>query len=66
MLRVDMKDAHGTTTILSEVHDAGDKVPITAVGYGSKATFRIYYDDALVKTIVERAKPATPGSAGGQ
>jgi len=56
MLRVDMKDVRGTQTILSEPHDAKDTVPIQAVGYGPTATFRIYYDDALVKTIVEKAK----------
>lgn len=50
VLRVDMEDARGTRTIHKQSHEPDETVPITAIGYGSEVTIKIYYDDELVRT----------------
>ncbi|MHB8636350.1 MAG: PASTA domain-containing protein [Fimbriimonadaceae bacterium] len=64
-VRVEIEDAQGSRTVYKETHDPGDEFDVDATGYGPKATFRIYYDDDLKKTIHEdahakRAQGGTP------
>lgn len=54
-VRIDMDDADGTKTVYEETHDVNDSFTVHAEGRGPEATFRIYYDDDLKKTIHEVA-----------
>ena len=60
MVRVDMTDARTTSTVYEELHDPEDEFEVTAEGYGSEVTFRIFYDGRPVKQVIQRA-----GDAGG-
>lgn len=50
-LKVEMTDARGTKTIIDNEQNPNDAVPLKAEGYGSEATFRIFYDGELVKQM---------------
>lgn len=54
-VKVEIEDAHGTRTVVEESHDPGDEFNVDATGYGPEATFRIYYNDELKKTIRKEA-----------
>jgi serine/threonine-protein kinase len=54
-LRVDMEDTEGVKTIFEEERNSGDRVELTAIGKGETATFRIYYNGLLVKTVPAKA-----------
>jgi len=62
-LKVDIQDSHGTRTIYEQMHDAEETVQVPAQGYGKEATFRIYYDDQLVKEIKKKAEGEAPADA---
>jgi serine/threonine-protein kinase len=64
-LRVDMTDDRGTKTVYDAKQNPDDVVPVVAEGYGSKATFRIFYDGQLVKQKVVSADNADDGSDSG-
>ncbi len=50
-LKVEMIDSRGTKVIHEADHDPDELVPLSADGYGKEVTFKIYYDDDLVKTF---------------
>jgi beta-lactam-binding protein with PASTA domain len=54
-VKVEIEDKTGSRTIYEESHDPGDEFDVDATGYGPDATFRIYYNDDLKKTIHEDA-----------
>ena len=59
-VRVEIEDARDTRTVHEQTHDPGEEFTVEAQGYGPDATFRIYYDGELKKTIHEPApKQAT-------
>ncbi len=49
LVRIDMTDARGTSVVQEMRRKKGDRFKINATGYGTKATFRIFYDGELVK-----------------
>lgn len=51
LVRVDITDDSGTRTVHEDPHMPDEEFTIEAEGYGSKATFTIYYDGELVKTV---------------
>ncbi|MBC8135481.1 MAG: PASTA domain-containing protein [Fibrella sp.] len=51
IIRIDVTDSRGTRTLITESHNAGDKVPLDVTGYGSKITFRVYDNDILQQKI---------------
>ncbi len=61
-LRVDITDARGTRTVHEATHQPNDEVPVLALGYGKKVTFRIYYDGELVKQQDAEATPSEEDS----
>lgn len=50
-VKVEMEDGAGTRILHSERHDPDDSFLVAAEAQGSEATFRVYYDGVLVKTI---------------
>ena len=58
-VRIEMDDAEGTSTVYDQDGNPGDEIDEPVTAHGSKATFRIYYDGRLVKTVEESAKDAT-------
>jgi beta-lactam-binding protein with PASTA domain len=54
-VRIDMVDSRGTTQIFDEERNPGDRVEVSALGSNPTATFQIYYDGALVKTVPAEA-----------
>ena len=54
-VRIDINDLRGTRTIFEERRESGDRIEVETKGYGDRATFRIYYDDELVKDFVQTA-----------
>jgi len=57
-VRIDINDLRGTRTIYEERRESGDRIEVETKGYGDRATFRIYYDDELVKDFVQSASGA--------
>jgi serine/threonine-protein kinase len=58
-VRVEITDTEGTRTVYERRHEPGEMAsPPPIKGFGPEATFRIYYDDEMVK---EFTKPATEG-----
>lgn len=55
-VKVEMKDSRRTRVIHEKIHDPGDRISIDADGYGREATFTIYYDGIIVKTITQSAE----------
>ncbi len=51
IIRIDVTDSRGTITLITESHNAGDKVPLDVTGYGNKITFRVYDNDLLQQKI---------------
>lgn len=64
MLRVDIEDSHGTRMVYQQMHDADETVEVPAQGYGKEATFKIYYDDELVKEVKKKADDLAPPVGG--
>jgi serine/threonine-protein kinase len=54
-VRIDMRDDRGTRSVFENRKSPNDEVRVTARGVGRKATFRIYYDDRLVKEFDQSA-----------
>jgi len=54
-VRIDMRDDRGTRSVFENRQSPNDEVRVTARGVGRKATFRIYYDDRLVKEFDQSA-----------
>ncbi len=57
-VRIDIEDADGVRQIFKEERNVGDRIEASAIGKGKTATFRIYYNGALIKSV-----PATAGDA---
>jgi len=51
-----MTDDRETTTVLGEERDPGSRIEIEAEGVGPQATFRVFFDDELVKQQTVRAE----------
>lgn len=47
-VRVDITDSRETRTVYEEDHLPGDEFEVEAIGYGSSAIFRIFFDGELV------------------
>ncbi|HLK13910.1 MAG TPA: PASTA domain-containing protein [Fimbriimonadaceae bacterium] len=62
-VRVEIEDANGTRNIYEESHEPDEEFDVDATGYGPTATFRIYYNDQLKKTIHQSAPGARPRGA---
>lgn len=56
-VKVEIEDKNGTRNVYEGSHDPGDEFEVDATGYGPGATFRIYYNDDLKKTVHEDAPP---------
>ncbi|RYG49544.1 PASTA domain-containing protein [bacterium] len=54
-VRIEIVDARGTRPVYEERKADGSSVVTTVRGYGEKATFRIYYDDEMVKELEKTA-----------
>lgn len=54
-VKVDMTDERGTRTVFEQTEDSGQQFEVNETGYGDTATFRIYYDGELVKTVEKHA-----------
>jgi beta-lactam-binding protein with PASTA domain len=59
-VRIDVTDDQGTRTFYDEVKSPGDHIDTSVVAHGSRATFQIYYDGRLVKTVTKNATEETP------
>jgi hypothetical protein len=59
-LRVDLVDDTGTQTIYEEVNDPEATVELIQRGVGKEVTFKIYYDNELVREVTQRAEEGTP------
>lgn len=60
VVRVDMTDDRETKTVYEEPHSPGDEFEVTAEGYGDEVTFRIFFDNELVKQVTKSAADAEP------
>ncbi len=54
-VRVELSDDHGTRTVLDSQKEPGEDFEVDTTGFGAEATFRIYFDDELVKTVTKRS-----------
>jgi beta-lactam-binding protein with PASTA domain len=54
-LRVDLTDARGTKTVTEQKAQPNDVIPVSAEGYGKEVTFRIFYNNELVKQVPVQA-----------
>jgi serine/threonine-protein kinase len=59
-VRIDVTDDQGTRTFFDEVKQPGDHIDTSVTAHGSQATFRIFYDGRLVKTITKNALESAP------
>lgn len=60
-VRIDVTDDRGTRTFYPpQVHNPGDVIETSERAHGPEATFQIYYDGKLVKSITKQASEATP------
>lgn len=57
-VRIDMTDSRGTKTIREESRNPGETYDVSAEGYGSPVTFRIFYNGELVKQVEASADNA--------
>ncbi|HXH61710.1 MAG TPA: protein kinase [Fimbriimonadaceae bacterium] len=55
VVRVEMTDQVSTRTVYEETMSPNDEVNIDVDGTGDEATFMIYYDNKLVKTVKQHA-----------
>jgi hypothetical protein len=46
-----MTDEAGTTEVHNDSYSNGDTITVNKIGYGPKATFKVYYDGVLQDTI---------------
>ena len=53
-VRVEITDLEGTRVAYDELHKAGETAHVSVKGYGTEATFKIYYDDQLVKELTKK------------
>ena len=58
-VRIEVQDVDGKRDVESRRRSPGEKFTVTAQARGEQATFRIYYGDRLVKTIVQRSDGTT-------
>ena len=60
-VRIEIEDESGTRKVYEKRHDPGDKITVREIGYGTKATFRVYYDEDLreEKEVAKSTRPAT-------
>jgi hypothetical protein len=60
-VRIEIEDETGTRKVYEKRHDQGDKITVREIGYGTKATFRVYYDEDLreEKDVATSTRPAT-------
>ena len=56
LVRVDISDIQGARTVYEASHAPDDVAEFEATGFGASATFRIYYDDLLVKEFEQNAQ----------
>jgi serine/threonine-protein kinase len=54
-VRIEIEDVDGKREVSNERRSPGDQFTVKARARGEQATFRIYYDDRLVKTITQRS-----------
>lgn len=54
-VRVEVQDVDGRRDVQSRRRSPGERFTVSAQARGEQATFRIYYGDRLVKTIVQRS-----------
>jgi serine/threonine-protein kinase len=54
-VRIELEDTDGPRIIHEEIHNTGDQFEESILGKGRKATFRIYYNGDLVRTIEKEA-----------
>lgn len=54
-VKVEMEDLDGVHELQSRRRSPGETFNVKTVARGDHATFRIYYDETLVKTIVQRS-----------
>jgi eukaryotic-like serine/threonine-protein kinase len=59
-LRIDLVDDNGINTVYEQQHDPESTVELANPGTGSQVTFRIYYDNELVKEVIKKADQAAP------
>ncbi|RYG20143.1 PASTA domain-containing protein [bacterium] len=53
-VKIEVEDLDGKREVHNSRHSPRDQFTVKARARGEKATFRIYYDDRLVKTITQR------------
>ncbi len=59
-LRVDIVDDRGTRTVYEQEQEPEQTVELALRGTGKQVTFRIYYDNELVKEVTQQAEEGTP------
>lgn len=59
-LRIDIVDDRGTRTVYEQEHEPEETVELATRGTGKQVTFRIYYDNELVKEVTQKAEEGTP------
>jgi hypothetical protein len=59
-LRIDIVDDLGSRTVLEEFEQPEQTVELATRGTGKEVTFRVYYDNELVKEVTQTAAQATP------
>ena len=64
-VRIDMEDARGVRTVYENFHQPEETVVLPVRGTGTEVTFRIYYNDEMVKdsTLAEIATSPRIGVA---
>jgi serine/threonine-protein kinase len=57
-VRIDIKDDNGTRTIFDDQKNPGDEIDVTTEGHGKEATFNLYYEGKLIKSVVKQGAEA--------
>lgn len=67
-VRVEIEDDSGPRNVYQKDHNPGDTVIVREIGYGNKATFRVYYDDELKETkeVVKQGTEQVDGNTPAQ
>lgn len=60
-VNIEMTDEAGTTEVHNDFYSNGDKIEVNKIGYGPKATFKVYYDGVLQETV--DVEPKLTGAA---
>ncbi|MBS1708887.1 MAG: protein kinase [Armatimonadetes bacterium] len=60
LVRVDLSDARGNRTVHEDTHSPDDTFKVSQRAYGDDVTFKVYYDNVLVKTV----RPPKPKERG--